>query len=75
MEKALPKYAYFPFGGGPRFCLGAGLALFETTLLLAMILREYSMEPIPDHAVEPEPGFTLRPRGGVRLVLRRRASV
>jgi cytochrome P450 len=71
----LPKMAYFPFGGGPRGCIGSGFAMMETVLLLATIARGWSMRPA--HAgrrVEPAPLFTLRPGSAIDVVLLKRAA-
>lgn len=63
----LPKYAYFPFGGGPRYCIGSGFAMMEATIALATVLRRWRFETVPDHPVEPQPAVTLRPRHGIRM--------
>jgi cytochrome P450 len=68
----LPKYAYFPFGGGPRLCIGNTFAMMETVLVLASIAQKYRFTLVPDHPVVPWPIFTLRPRDGIRAVLTRR---
>lgn len=70
-----PKYAYFPFGGGPRYCIGKKFAELEAMLLLATCLRSWVFEPVPEHPVELQPSVTLRPRYGLRLVVRRRRGV
>ena len=67
-----PRLAYFPFGGGPRVCIGAGLAMMETTLLLAAIAQRYCFTLVPEHPIELFPSVTLRPRHGIRAFLRRR---
>lgn len=71
-EASLPKLAYFPFGGGPRICIGMGFAWMEGVLLLATIGRRWSMRLVPGHRVEPFPRITLRPKNGVLVTLRRR---
>jgi cytochrome P450 len=65
----LPKFAYFPFGGGPRQCIGASFAMMEAVLLLATIARRFQLRPVAGHAVVPVPSFTLRPREGIRVAL------
>jgi cytochrome P450 len=70
--KKPPRFAYFPFGGGPRVCIGAGLAMMETTLLLATIAQRYKFSLVPDHPIELFPSVTLRPRHGIRAVLHKR---
>ena len=64
-----PRYAYFPFGGGPRLCLGSGFAMMEAQLILAMIAQHYRLQLIPGHPVEPEVLLTLRPRYGLPMTL------
>jgi cytochrome P450 len=67
----LPKFAYFPFGGGPRLCIGNTFALTEAVLVLAALARRFRFTLLPDQKVVPWPSMTLRPRYGVRVVLRR----
>ncbi len=69
-----PKYAYFPFGGGPRRCIGEAFAWMEGTLILATIARRWHLRLVPGHPVQPDPLITLRPRNGVRVILERRAA-
>lgn len=68
------RRAYFPFGGGPRNCVGAGFAMMEATLVLARILQRYRFLPVPAHPVEVQPAVTLRPRHGIRLAVERRTA-
>ena len=70
----LPKFAYFPFGGGPRQCIGAAFAMMEATLLLATIAQKYQFRAEPGHVVTPSPSFTLRPKQGIRMRLEKRVS-
>jgi cytochrome P450 len=72
LMKRLPKYAYFPFGGGPRFCIGNTFALLELPLILATLAQRYRFTIDPTHEVKPWPAVTLRPENGIRAVLRRR---
>jgi len=76
LAKQLPRFAYFPFGGGPRLCIGAGFAMTETVLLLAAIARQFHFELVPGHPVVPMPAITLRPQHGikVRIVKRKRSE-
>jgi len=64
-----PRYAYFPFGGGPRQCIGNTLALTEATLILASVAQKYRLRMVPGHPVEPQPLVTLRPRYGMKMML------
>jgi cytochrome P450 len=66
---ALPRFAYFPFGGGPRQCIGNTFALVEMTLVLAALCQRFRLELVPGVPVEPEPTITLRPRDGLRMRL------
>lgn len=71
-ERNLPRFAYFPFGGGPRLCIGQSFALMEAVLILATIARRFRAEVIPGWKVTPQASITLRPREGVRVTLRER---
>src|SRR5262249_2937723 len=64
------KFAYFPFGGGPRVCIGNHFALMEGPLVLATIVQRFRVELVPGQEVLPDATFTLRPRNGVRVILR-----
>ena len=70
--KRLPRFAYFPFGGGPRQCIGNTFALMEATLILATIVRKFRLRLVANHPVVPLASITLRPRHGVRVVLEAR---
>ncbi len=72
---ARPDYAYFPFGGGPRRCIGNQFAMMEAQLILAMTAQAFRMQTVPGKRVEPDPILTLRPRHGVWMTLHPRASV
>jgi cytochrome P450 len=69
LAQRLHKYAYFPFGGGPRLCVGNTFAMLEAVLVLAAIAQRYRFTIVPDHPVEPWATFTLRPRNGILTVL------
>lgn len=71
-SNSLPKYAYFPFGGGPRFCIGNSFAMMEIILVLATIGQRYRLTLAPNQKVELMPAMSLRPRDGIRVNLARR---
>ena len=73
LGRRLPRFAYFPFGGGPRQCIGNIFALTEATLLLATIGQQFRPRLVPGQSARPEPTITLRPRNGLRMVVERRA--
>jgi cytochrome P450 len=68
----IPRFAYFPFGGGPRVCVGAAFAMVEATLLLATIWQRYHLQLAPGASVEVFPAVTLRPKRGLPLTIHRR---
>lgn len=73
-ERRLPsRYAYLPFGGGPHVCIGAHFAFMEAQLVLAHLAQRVVLTLAPgQETVDPEPLFTLRPRGGVWMTVTRR---
>jgi cytochrome P450 len=71
---ARPDYAYFPFGGGPRRCIGSQFALMEAEVVLAMLASRFRLRAVPGHRVEPDPILTLRPRGGLPMTLEHRTG-
>jgi cytochrome P450 len=68
-----PKFAYIPFGAGPRQCIGNQFALIEAHLSVATLAQAYRLHLVPEHRVEPWPLITLRPRFGMRMFVERRA--
>lgn len=70
--KRIPRFAYFPFGGGPRQCIGNSFAVMETTLILATVAQKFRLHLVPNHPVVPLASITLRPRHGVRVTLESR---
>jgi cytochrome P450 len=71
-QNDLPKYAYFPFGGGPRICIGNYFAMMEVVLLMATIGQRFRFSLAPDHAMELLPAMSLRPKDGIRVVVESR---
>jgi cytochrome P450 len=69
-----PAYSYFPFGGGPRRCIGEGFAWMEGVLLVATVASRWRMRLVANQRVEEYPRITLRPRRGVRVTLERRGG-
>ncbi|HVH71884.1 MAG TPA: cytochrome P450 [Candidatus Dormibacteraeota bacterium] len=70
--KRIPRFAYFPFGGGPRQCIGNSFAVMEATLILATVAQRYRLRLVSNHPVVPLASITLRPRHGVRVTLESR---
>jgi cytochrome P450 len=64
-EERIPRYSYFPFGGGQRVCIGNSFAMMEATLVLATILQRAHLTLVPGQQIVPEPLVTLRPRDGL----------
>ena len=71
-RQRIDRFAYLPFGAGPRICIGAGFALQEAIILLAAITRHFRLDLSPGHEVRPVQRVTLRPQGGLPMILRRR---
>ena len=69
---ARPRFAYIPFGGGPRGCIGASLAMTEALVILATVAQRYAPRLVPHHRVVPVGLVTLRPEGGMPMFLDRR---
>jgi cytochrome P450 len=67
--------AYFPFGDGPRRCIGQGFALLEAALVVATIVQRFQFRLVPGHPVEPEPLVTLRFRHGLKMKIQARARL
>jgi cytochrome P450 len=76
-EERIPRFAYLPFGGGPRVCIGNGFAMMEARLILATIAQRCRLVLEPGQTVQPVQLVTVRPRGGLpmRVELRQRAAV
>ena len=67
-RKSIDRYAYLPFGDGPRICIGASFALQEAVLILATLLSRFRFTPVPGRNPDPVMILTLRPQGGVWLM-------
>jgi cytochrome P450 len=67
-KAARPRFAYFPFGGGGRQCIGESFAMMEATLALATIAQRWRLPLVPGQTIKPEPKITLRPAGGIRVI-------
>ena len=72
LARRLPRYAYMPFGAGPRTCVGNHFALLELRLVLAVLLQAWQFDRIPGSTLDLEASVTLRPRGPVSMRLTRR---
>lgn len=71
---SLPDYAYFPFGGGQRLCIGRQFGLLEGTLVLAVMARRYRLRAVATQPIVPVPSLTLRPKGGLPIGLSPRTA-
>ncbi|MFN9811316.1 MAG: cytochrome P450, partial [Deltaproteobacteria bacterium] len=72
-SKTRPRFAYFPFGGGPRVCIGSHFAMLEAVLLFALVASRFEVELLPFEELRFAPSVTLQPaRGGVRVRFRLR---
>lgn len=71
-RESRPQFSYFPFGGGPRRCIGEGFAWMEGILLIACLARQWQMRLVANHPVELKPVITLRPKHGMQMIVTRR---
>jgi cytochrome P450 len=69
-ETERPKFAYFPFGGGARICIGDGFAWTEGVVMLAEMARRWRFEAVPGHPIDLNPSVTLRPKYGLKMITR-----
>jgi cytochrome P450 len=68
-KESRPKFSYFPFGGGPRICIGEGFAWMEGILVLATMAQRWKLRLVPGHHIELQPLVTLRPKHGMKMKL------
>ena len=73
LEQHLPRCAYFPFGAGPRVCIGKTFSMMEAMLTLAMVVQQFNFTLV-QHSIELLPSITLRPKHGVKMMLTRREA-
>jgi cytochrome P450 len=73
-KAARPRYSYFPFGGGPRRCIGESFSLMQGILLIATLAQRWRMQLVRNHPVKLEPVVTLRPKYGLMMELEQRRS-
>jgi cytochrome P450 len=66
-KKSRPKFSYFPFGGGPRVCIGEAFAKMEGNLVLAMVAQRFTLQLVHGQTIVPEPKMTLRPKKGILM--------
>ena len=69
--ETLPRFSYFPFGGGPRICIGGAFAMMETKLLMTAILQRFRLSLLPGTVPRPEPSISLRPKTSIPVTLER----
>jgi cytochrome P450 len=68
------RYSYYPFGGGPRLCIGNGFAMVEAAIIIATVAQRFTLKNTSDHPVAVEPGVTLRPKHGLEMRIERRLN-
>ncbi|HEY2908230.1 MAG TPA: cytochrome P450 [Vicinamibacterales bacterium] len=74
-KASIPQFAYFPFGGGPRRCIGESFAWMELMLIVATLAQQWRFELVPNHPVVPQPLVTLRAKHGMKMIARRRIFI
>ena len=70
-----PKFAYLPFGGGPRICIGNAFAMMEAQLILATIMQQYQLRLAPEQKVGIMPQITLKPKYGMKMIIHKRDTL
>ncbi len=71
-REKIPRFAYLPFGAGPRICIGQGFAMQEATIILSAVAQRFRLALVPGHPVEAQARLTLRPRNGLKMTMTRR---
>ncbi|WP_156493315.1 cytochrome P450, partial [Oleiphilus sp. HI0125] len=71
-EAKIPRYAYMPFGGGNRVCIGNSFAMMENKIILAVFVQQFSFSLCEQTKIEPEPQITLSNKSGMKLRVCRR---
>jgi cytochrome P450 len=71
-REKIDRFSYLPFGAGPRSCIGAAFALQEASIVLATIVRDFELELAEGYSVWPVQKVTLRPRGGLPMIIKKR---
>ena len=71
--RQLPRFAYLPFGGGPRACLGNSFAMTEALIILAIIVQQCRLKLAPQKPIKPRPSVSLRPEHGIKMIVEKRA--
>jgi cytochrome P450 len=74
LARRIPRCSYFPFGDGPRICIGTQFAMLESVLVLASVVQRYELALAPGYRLEIFPSVTLRPRHGVSMIVRKRGE-
>src|SRR5262249_8551597 len=75
LARRLPRCAYFPFGDGPRICIGSNFAMMEAVLILAAVVQRFRLALVSDRPLELEPTVTLRPKNGIPMRIEERLPV
>ena len=71
-RRKIDRFAFIPFGAGPRICIGMAFAMQEMLIVLSRLLQHYRFDLAPDQIVEPQQRITLRPRTGMRMRVQKR---
>ena len=69
-----PRFSYFPFGGGPRLCIGERFAWMEGVLLISAIAQKWKFQLVDGHRVDTKPLITLRPKHGMKMRIQSRST-